>query len=143
MSLGLQVGSYRQLRDARTFLKERGVKMVDVPRELYPAQVPSLILQPMVENAVKHGIAKRVQGGAIRISAFRSNGKLTLSVYNDGPKLPADWDKTGSGIGISNVRTRLRGLYGDGFELKMRNQEPGGVEISFSVPFVAAPAAKE
>jgi two-component system LytT family sensor kinase len=122
---------------------ERLELSMDVPEELFSAQVPSLILQPMVENAVKHGIAKRVQGGAIRISAFRSNGKLTLSVYNDGPKLPADWDKTGSGIGISNVRTRLRGLYGDGFELKMRNQEPGGVEISFSVPFVAAPAAKE
>jgi len=95
-----------------------------------------------VENAVKHGIAKRAQGGAIRVSAFRSNGRLTLSVYNDGPKLPGDWDKAGTGIGISNVRTRLQGLYGDGFDLNMRNQ-PGGVEISFSVPFVAAPGAKE
>src|SRR6266571_4187755 len=108
---------------------------VDVPEELFSARVPSLILQPMVENAVKHGIAKRVQGGLIRISAFRSNGRLTLSVYNDGPKLPPDWEKTNSGIGISNVRTRLQGLYGDRFELNMRNQEPGGVEVSVSVPF--------
>jgi len=122
---------------------ERLEVSMNVPEELFSAQVPSLILQPMVENAVKHGIAKRAQGGAIRISAFRSNGRLTLSVYNDGPKLSADWDKAGSGIGISNVRTRLQGLYGDGFDLNMRNQEPGGVEISFSVPFVAAPAAKE
>ena len=113
---------------------------VDVPKELFAAQVPSLILQPMVENAVKHGIAKRVQGGSIRIFAFRSNGRLTLSVYNDGPKLPPDWEKTNSGIGISNVRTRLHGLYGDGFELNMRNQEPGGVEVSVSVPFVLTPA---
>jgi two-component system, LytTR family, sensor kinase len=113
---------------------------VDVPKELFAAQVPSLILQPMVENAVKHGIAKRVHGGAIRISAFRSNGRLTLTVYNDGPKLPPEWEKTNSGIGISNVRTRLQGLYGDGFELNMRNQEPGGVEVSVSVPFVLAPA---
>lgn len=116
---------------------------MDVPEELFSAQVPSLILQPMVENAVKHGISKRVQGGAIRISAFRSNGRLTLSVYNDGPKLPAGWDKAGSGIGISNVRTRLRGLYGDGFDINMRNQDPDGVEVSFSVPFVAPPAAKD
>ncbi len=121
---------------------ERLEVSMDVPEELFSAQVPSLILQPMVENAVKHGIAKRAQGGAIRVSAFRSNGRLTLSVYNDGPKLPEDWDKAGSGIGISNVRTRLQGLYGDGFDLNMRNQ-PGGVEISFSVPFVAAPGAKE
>jgi len=116
---------------------------MNVPEELFSAQVPSLILQPMVENAVKHGIAKRMQGGAIRVSAFRSDGRLTLSVYNDGPRLPADWDKTGSGIGLSNVRTRLQGLYGDGFDLNMRNQDPDGVEISFSVPFVATPAAKE
>ena len=106
-----------------------------VPSELLPAPVPSLILQPMVENAIKHGIAKRVQGGAIRITALRSNGRLTLSVYNDGPKLPEGWDKTRSGIGVSNVQTRLQGLYGQAFDLTMRNQEPGGVEVSLSVPF--------
>jgi two-component system LytT family sensor kinase len=114
---------------------ERLQLSVDVPRELFAAQVPSLILQPMVENAVKHGIAKRAQGGAIRITAFRSNDMLTLSVYNDGPKLPAGWQKTHSGIGMSNVRTRLQSLYGDAFELRMRNQDPGGVEVSVSVPF--------
>jgi two-component system, LytTR family, sensor kinase len=114
---------------------------VDVAKELYPAQVPSLILQPMVENAVKHGIAKRAQGGAIRIAAARNNGTLTLSVCNDGPSLPVDWETTGSGIGISNVRTRLKSLYGEGFELRMRNQDTGGVEISVSLPFaVALPA---
>jgi hypothetical protein len=108
---------------------------VDVPEELLLAQVPSLILQPMVENAVKHGIAKRAQGGVIRISVLRSNGMLRLNVYNDGPSLPANWEKTNSGIGISNIRTRLQGLYGNLFELRMRNQDPDGVEISVSVPF--------
>src|SRR5882672_4933840 len=121
---------------------ERLQVSVNVPSELFAAQVPRLILQPMVENAVKHGIAKRVQGGAIRIAAFRSNGSLTLSVYNDGPSLPVGWEKTHSGIGISNVRTRLQGLYGDAFELSMRNQEPGGVEVLVSVPFVS-PSCKE
>jgi two-component system LytT family sensor kinase len=125
---------------------ERLQLSLDVPRELLPAQVPSLILQPMVENAVKHGIAKRVQGGAIRIAASRANGTLTLRVYNDGPGLPAGWEKTHTGIGIANVRTRLQRLYPDAFELSMRNQEPGGVEVSLSVPFVlssSAAAAKE
>ena len=65
---------------------------IDVVKELDGARVPSLILQPIVENAVKHGIAKRAQGGAIEISAMRVDGKLTLSVYNDGPSLPPDWD---------------------------------------------------
>jgi two-component system LytT family sensor kinase len=114
---------------------ERLQVSVDVPRELFPAQVPSLILQPMVENAVKHGIAKRVQGGAIRIVALRSKARLTLSVYNDGPRLPAGWEKTRSGVGISNIRTRLQSLYGDEFKLSMKNQDPGGVEVSVSVPF--------
>jgi two-component system, LytTR family, sensor kinase len=115
---------------------------VDVPDDLLPAQVPSLILQPMVENAVKHGIAKRVHGGAIRITASRTNGTLTLRVYNDGPSLPAGWEKSQSGIGILNVRTRLQSLYGDAFELSMRDQQPGGVEASVSVPFVALASAK-
>jgi two-component system, LytTR family, sensor kinase len=126
---------------------ERLQLSVDVPRELYPAQVPSLILQPMVENAVKHGIAKRAQGGAIRIAASRSDGMLTLRVSNDGPSLPADWDVDGEtarpGIGMSNVRTRLRSLYGDAFELRMRNQDAGGVEVSVSLPFAVAAAGRE
>jgi two-component system LytT family sensor kinase len=108
---------------------------VDVAEELFAAQVPSLILQPMVENAVKHGIAKRVQGGAIRIAAVRSNGMLRLSVCNDGPSLAADWEEAHSGIGISNVRTRLQSLYGNQFELRMQNQEAGGVEVLLSLPF--------
>jgi two-component system LytT family sensor kinase len=97
--------------------------------------VPSLILQPMVENAVKHGIAKRAQGGAIRIRAFPSDDRVTLSVYNDGPTLPAGWETMPGGIGIANVRTRLQSLYGEGFELNLKNHEPGGVEVSISVPF--------
>ena len=106
---------------------------VDVPRELLLAQVPTLILQLMVENAIKHGIAQRAQGGSIRIAASRSNGQLTVSVYNDGP--PVVWEKMRSGIGISNMRTRLQSLYGDAFDLSMQNQDPGGVEVTVSMPF--------
>jgi sensor histidine kinase YesM len=114
---------------------------VDVPRELHAAQVPNLILQPMVENAIKHGIAKRVQGGTIRIGASRADGKLILSVYNDGPSLAAGWDDVHNGIGISNVRTRLQSLYGDGFEVNLRNGESGGVQASVSMPCVLLPQA--
>ena len=116
---------------------------LDVPRELLPAQVPSLILQPIVENAVKHGIAKRTQGGAIRITAFRIDGMLTLRVYNDGPKLPPGWEKTKSGTGMANARTRLQSLYGDAFELNMRNRAPNGVEVSISLPFASASFREE
>jgi len=108
---------------------------IDIPAEFLAAQVPSLILQPMVENAVKHGIAKRVQGGAIRIAATHADGKLTLCVYNDGPCLPVGWEQRTSGIGMLNVRTRLRSLYGDDFELNLHNQN-GGVEAFVSVPYI-------
>jgi len=118
---------------------ERLQVTVDVPSELYPAQVPSLILQPMVENAVKHGIAKRVEGGAIRIAAARSNGLITLSVYNDGPPLPVQWHDVRSGVGLSNVRTRLQSLYGDKFELHLQNEDTNGVTASVSIPFSFEP----
>jgi two-component system LytT family sensor kinase len=127
---------YLDIQKAR--FAERLQFTVNVPTELLPAQVPSLILQPMVENAVKHGIAKRVQGGAIRIAASRSNGTLTLRVYNDGPSLPPDWEKRQTGIGMANVQTRLQGLYGKAFQLTMCNRAPGGVETCISVPFVSA-----
>lgn len=141
-----QVPLSEELQFAQQYLDIQKVRFaerlqvsVDVPTELFHAQVPSLILQPMVENAVKHGIAKQVQGGAIRIAASRSNGRLTLTVYNDGPGLPAGWEQIQSGVGISNVRTRLQNLYGDAFEMNMRNQDPGGVQVSVSVPFVSTP----
>jgi two-component sensor histidine kinase len=117
---------------------ERLQVSVSVPTELFSTAVPSLILQPMVENAVKHGIAKRVQGGLIRIRAFPTEDKVTLSVYNDGPMLPPGWEQQPSGIGLANVRTRLQSLYGDRFEVNIHNQEPGGVEVSICVPLEQA-----
>src|SRR5271170_200485 len=145
-----QVALQEEMEFAQKYLDIQKVRFaerlqlhVEVPKELYGALVPSLILQPMVENAVKHGIAKRAQGGTIRISASRNNGMLTLSVCNDGPSLPADWEATRAGIGISNVRTRLRSLYGKACELSMKNQSAGGVEVSVSLPFAVAPPSKE
>jgi LytS/YehU family sensor histidine kinase len=84
-----------------------------------------------------------VQGGAIRIAASRSDGRLTLRIYNDGPALPASWEKAHSGTGISNVRTRLERLYGDRFELSMKNQGPGGVEVMVCVPLVCVPVLSD
>jgi LytS/YehU family sensor histidine kinase len=108
---------------------------VNVPKELFPAQVPSLLLQPIVENSIKHGIAKSVHGGVIRIGAFRSDGMLTLNVYNDGPKLPPYTGNQQASTGISNLRTRLQSLYGTAFSLTMQNKDPSGVEVSVSLPF--------
>jgi len=112
---------------------ERLQVSVDVPPDLSQAEVPNLLLQPLVENAIKHGVAKRVAGGVIRVSGTRSNGNLCLSVYNDGPSLPADWQETHNGIGIDNLRTRLRILHGRESELQLRNTDTG-VEVLVTLP---------
>jgi len=107
---------------------------VNVPAEFMAARVPSLILQPMVENAIEHGIGKRAAGGIIRVGAARDNGLLTLSIYNDGPRIPDDWEQLRAGVGISNVRARLLSLYGSACALNIRNRDRG-VEVLLSVPF--------
>ena len=107
---------------------------MDIPAELLQAQVPNLLLQPLVENAIKHGIAKRIAGGTVRIGGARRNGSLRLTVYNDGPSLPADWQATDTGVGLGNLRTRLQILHGDGSELLLRRADPGGVEVVVTLP---------
>jgi two-component system, LytTR family, sensor kinase len=107
---------------------------VEVPPDLFSARVPILILQPMVENAVKHGVAKRVYGGTIRITAASTDGTLMLGVYNDGPALSLPWQENHHGVGISNVHTRLKNLYGNSFEFHLRNCNSQGVEAVLSLP---------
>ena len=113
---------------------ERLQVSVDVPAELLELAVPSLILQPLVENAIKHGIARRAEGGVIRVAGSRSNDRLSLTVSNSGPRLPAGWVAKQAGIGLSNLRARLEILYGTRFELNLRSQEAGGVEVLVSLP---------
>jgi two-component system, LytTR family, sensor kinase len=107
---------------------------VDIPADLLHVQVPSLLLQPLVENAIKHGIAQRVAGGTVRVAGARDNGNLRLSVYNDGPSVPADWQATHTGVGIGNLRTRLRILHGDESELQLRRTATGAVEVVVTLP---------
>jgi two-component system LytT family sensor kinase len=124
----------RYLNIQKTRFGDRLQLSLKVPPEFVSARVPSLILQPMVENAIEHGISTRSAGGAVRISAFRKNGLLTLSVYNDGPRIPTGWEQLRSGVGIANVRARLQSLYGAECGLDIRNQEDG-VEVLLSVPY--------
>jgi two-component sensor histidine kinase len=106
---------------------------VDVPEALHTAHVPRLIVQPMVENAIKHGIARQARGGTVAIEANHAHGVLTIRIYNDGPRLSDDWEKNSDGIGIANVRTRLSSLYGSASALLIRNCD-NGVEVLLSVP---------
>jgi len=128
----------RYLEIQKVRFGERLQVSVDIPPELLCAQVPNLLLQPLVENAIKHGIAKRVAGGTVRVAGACHEGSLCLSVYNDGPSLPADWEATQTGVGIGNLRTRLQILHGNASGLQLRRTNPGGVEVVVTLPFTEA-----
>jgi LytS/YehU family sensor histidine kinase len=117
---------------------ERLQVSVDIPSDLLRAQVPNLLLQPLVENAIKHGIAKRVAGGAVRVAGACHDSRLCLSVYNDGPTLPPDWEASETGVGIRNLRTRLQILHGSDSELQLTRPNSAGVEVLVTLPFKVA-----
>ncbi|MBD0371028.1 MAG: histidine kinase [Pyrinomonadaceae bacterium] len=109
---------------------------VDVPEELLAAEVPNLILQPLVENAIRHGVARSSSSGLVRIVARREDGWLELSVEDDGPGLPSGFEPDAAvGIGLRNVRSRLEQLYGSRQEFSIRNLEPKGAVASLRIPF--------
>jgi two-component system LytT family sensor kinase len=119
-------------------LGERLEVSVDIPAELLRAQVPNLLLQPLVENAIKHGIAKRAAGGSVRVAGAQRDGKLYLTVYNDGPDCATESQTTNTGVGIRNLRTRLQILYGGESELQLRHADTGAAEVVVSLPLKEA-----
>jgi signal transduction histidine kinase len=98
----------------------------DVDEDLRDAAVPAFVLQPLVENALRHGIARRVDGGTVEVSARREGDALVLSVTDDGPGA-ADADAagqppSGNGLGLANTRERLTTLYGERASLELRTR---------------------
>lgn len=100
---------------------------------LRQARVPSLVLQPLVENALRHGLARRTEGGEIAVTAERQGNDLVLTVRNDGPPLDAA-AASGAGLGIPNTRERLATMYGDRGRLTLNNV-PGGVQAEVRLPY--------
>src|ERR1043166_2367445 len=99
------------------------------------ALVPNLILQPLTENALRHGIARSADSGLLGISSAIAGGHLRLSVYNNGAGLPDDWQMKGStGIGLANTAARLQQLYDDDHHFDIRNRDGGGVEVVILMP---------
>ena len=107
----------------------------DIDPKCLRAQVPSLLLQPLAENAMKHGISKDPVARLLRISAERDGTRLILTVYNDGPPLPKDEADLSHGIGLQNSRARLLMLYGDEARLRLRDNVPHGVRAEIILPF--------
>ena len=110
------------------------------------AFVPSMLLQPMVENAIKHGLAPRLEGGQIHLRAHRRDGRLSIAIEDNGIGIPRErlLEVYGGGIGISNVHERLRLLYGDQFKMDIQSREGEGTQIHIEIPeaqVVPAPSA--
>ncbi len=98
------------------------------------AQVPNLILQPLVENAIRHGIATRAEPGRIDIEARRDNGRLHLAVTDDGPGLKSP-SPTSQGIGLANTQARLEKLYGAEQCFELSNGPGRGFRVGITIPF--------
>ena len=120
----------RYLEIQRSRFADRMTFSIDVDDTVRKAAVPTLILQPLAENAIRHGIARSSEGGSVAVKAFRENGFLRVDVRNSGKLAAGD----GNGIGLRNTRERLRQLYGDhhAFSLEQSNE---GVVATLRVPW--------
>jgi len=128
----------RELEFVRGYLAIEAVRLgdrlsvaIDVPADLLDARVPGFLLQPLVENAIRHGIATRREPGRIEVGARKAGATLELTVYNDGPPL-ARSDRPG-GIGLATTRNRLARIYGDRAALDLA-ADGAGVRATIRVP---------
>ncbi len=133
------IDDYLQIERVRFGDKLRIEKDVD-PATLHTL-IPSMILQPIVENSIKHGIGPKVGGGTIRLRSGLRGGRLQIEVEDDGIGIPEDvmlhvFEK---GIGFSNVRERLSVLFGNDFHLTVEHREGGGVRVSVQIPKLEDP----
>jgi hypothetical protein len=111
---------------------------VDVASDAWEAAVPSFVLQPLIENAVRHAIAPRESGGTIVIEATRAGDALRIAIIDDGPGMRDDGNgsRNGAGrIGLANTRERLRALYGDRGRLELSTGNGTGTRATVEIPF--------
>jgi sensor histidine kinase YesM len=109
----------------------------DVSSAATDALVPAFILQPLVENALEHGIARRPGPGRITVAASRNNGSLELTVGDDGPGIDVAANSAGNGIGLANTRKRLAELYSGGASLTIDSRAGQGTAVRIAIPFRA------
>lgn len=103
--------------------------------EALGASVPSFILQPLVENAIEHGLQGRSTAGRIVVRAERLDGSLRITVADNGIGLNSAWDANRSGFGLKSTDARLKGLYGDRARLEVRNGDTAGVDVILTLPW--------
>jgi two-component system LytT family sensor kinase len=121
----------------RIRFKDRLTVQMKIEPQALHARLPNLILQPIVENAIRHGIAPRTSQGHIEIEARRYDSILHLQVTDNGPGLPSNGN-SGSifkGVGLSNTKARLQQLYGEEHRLDLSNTSRGGLSVTLEIPF--------
>jgi two-component system, LytTR family, sensor kinase len=133
------VNGYLEIEKLR--FEDRLKVVLDIAPDTLDSQVPHLVLQPLVENAVRHGVSRLSSGGEIRIASSHDDRSLHLRVTDNGPGLAecADVPPHG-GLGLGATRERLRTLYGDDQQLDIRNGAQGGAEVYVRIPFSLDPS---
>ena len=124
---------YVEIQQAR--FRHRLVVRIDTATDVLDALTPSLVLQPLVENAIRHGIEPSPDGGSVHVTATRDGDRLVLVVRDDGVAVPSQGPP---GIGLSNVRARLFRLYGDAHDVRAGPAVDGGFEVRLSLPYRTA-----
>src|SRR5205085_7693131 len=126
--------SYLEIEQTR--FQDRLTIRMNVDPATLDARVPNLILQPLVENAIRHGIAPRASKGTVEIRAERQNGMIELQVSDDGAGLGgASVESLMKGIGLSNTQARLEQLYGVQHRFELRERDEGGLTVTIAIPF--------
>ena len=135
------IEDYLSIEMVRFGDKLRFVK--EVEPETLDCQVPSMLLQPIVENSLKHGLASKIEGGTITLRARRTEGRLLLCVEDDGVGIPeASLERLfEQGIGVSNVNERLKVVYGNDYRMWIDSRPGGGTRTEIEVPGIAATVA--
>jgi two-component system LytT family sensor kinase len=112
---------------------------VDVDPEIRRALVPTLLLQPLVENALRHGISRSGGRGLVRIAAWREHGRVRFEIADNGPGIATPGvlrgGSNGTGIGIANTSERLQALFGDDQSLSLSNAPAGGAVVEVAIPY--------
>jgi two-component system LytT family sensor kinase len=139
-----EVPLWRELEFLRLYLSIEQVRFEDRLRvriaaepDVTDALVPHMVLQPIVENAVRHGLGQSEDAVTIDVTAAASNGALTLVVSDDGPGLSSS-GTVQAGIGLTNTRNRLTHLYGDEGRLALERETPRGVRVTVRMPYRTA-----
>jgi two-component system LytT family sensor kinase len=130
---------YLAIEEAR--FSDRLRPRFDISQSLRRAAVPELVLQPLAENAIRHGIGKRTDSGVLVISARRDGDDLVLTVQDDGAGLSAAG--IGEGVGLSNTRERLATLYGEHARLELSAGDRGGAVATIRLPFRELPPTQD